>query len=54
MSESKQPKFNLKTVNILSESKHRVLEVDMLKKITIDGTISTQRAFILLPARTRS
>ena len=46
MSESKQPKFNLKTVNILSESKHRVLEVDMLKKITIDGTISTQRAFI--------
>lgn len=46
MSESKQPKFNLKTVNILAESKHRVLEVEMLKKITIDGTISTQRAFI--------
>ena len=32
MSESKQPKFNLKTVNILAESKHRVLEVEMLRR----------------------
>lgn len=39
-------KFNLKSVNILAESKHRTLEFEMLKKFTIDGMISTQRALI--------
>ena len=40
---NKLAKFNLKSVNILAESKHRTMEVEPLKKITMDGMISTQR-----------
>ena len=43
---SKLAKFNLKSVNILAESKHRTMEVEALKKITMDGMISTQRMLL--------
>ena len=41
--QNKLAKFNLKSVNILAESKHRTMEIEPLKKITMDGMISTQR-----------